>query len=137
MVEPAERSEAESRPNLLAPVHKHDHPVAPGPAALEAAGMPFVYMLECEDASYYVGSTVLLEARVQQHQLGLGADYTRCRLPVKLVWFEEHENVAAAFAREKQIQNWGRAKRRALIEGRYGDLPELARGWGVRPGVGE
>jgi putative endonuclease len=89
--------------------------------------MPFVYMLECEDASYYVGSTVLLEERVQQHQLGLGADYTRCRLPVKLVWFEEHEHIGAAFAREKQIQNWGRRKRRALIEGRYGDLPALAR----------
>jgi putative endonuclease len=89
--------------------------------------MPFVYMLECEDASYYVGSTVLLDERVQQHQLGLGADYTRCRLPVKLVWFEEHEHIGAAFAREKQIQNWGRAKRRALIEGRYADLPELSR----------
>jgi len=99
--------------------------------------MPFVYMLECEDASYYVGSTVLLEARIQQHRLGLGAEYTRYRLPVKLVWFEKHEHIAAAFAREKQIQNWGRDKRRALIEGRYADLPELARGWGVRPGVGE
>ena len=100
--------------------------------------MAFVYMLECEDASYYVGSTTHLEARVQQHQLGLGADYTRCRLPVKLVWFEEHEHIAAAFAREKQIQNWGRAKRRALIEGRYGDLPALARGWGkVEPGTGQ
>jgi putative endonuclease len=89
--------------------------------------MAFVYMLECEDASYYVGSTVLLDERVQQHQLGLGADYTRCRLPVTLVWFEEHEHIGAAFAREKQIQNWGRAKRRALIEGRYADLPALAK----------
>lgn len=89
--------------------------------------MPYVYMLECEDASYYVGSTVHLDERVRQHQLGLGADYTRCRLPVRLVWFEEHEHVAAAFAREKQIQNWGRAKRRALIERRYDDLPALAR----------
>ena len=89
--------------------------------------MPFVYMLECEDASYYVGSTFLLDERVQQHQLGLGAEYTRCRLPVTLVWFEEHEHIAAAFEREKQIQGWGRAKRRALIEGRYGDLPRLAR----------
>jgi putative endonuclease len=89
--------------------------------------MPFVYMLECEDASYYVGSTVLLEERVQQHQLGLGAESTRCRRPVRLVWFEEYEDIAAAFARAKQVQSWGRAKRRALIEGRYADLPVLAR----------
>ena len=89
--------------------------------------MPYVNMLECEDASYYVGSTVLLAERVQQHQLGLGADYTRCRLPVRLVSFEEHEHIAAAFAREKQIQSWGRAKRRALIERTYADLPALAR----------
>jgi putative endonuclease len=101
--------------------------------------MAFVYMLECEDASYYVGSTVLpVEERVQQHQLGLGADYTRCRLPVKLVWLEEHEHIGAAFAREKQVQNWGRAKRRALIEGQYADLPALARRRGrSRPKAGE
>ena len=89
--------------------------------------MPFVYMLECADGSYYVGSTQLLEERVWQHQQGLGAAYTRSRLPVRLVWFEEHEHLGAAFGREKQVQNWSRAKRRALIEGRYADLPALAR----------
>ena len=99
--------------------------------------MAFVYMLECVDGSYYVGSTVLLDARVQQHQLGLGADYTRCRLPVRLVWFEEHEHIGAAFAREKQIQNWGRAQRRALIEGRYADLPALARRRGASGAASE
>jgi putative endonuclease len=89
--------------------------------------MPFVYMLECADGSYYVGSTQLLEERVWQHQQGLGASYTRTRLPVRLVWFEEHEHLGAAFGREKQVQNWSRAKRQALIERRYGDLPALAR----------
>src|SRR5215218_3021789 len=74
--------------------------------------MAFVYMLECSDGSFYVGSTVLrLEERLHQHQEGLGAAYTARRRPVRLVWHEEHEHVGAAFAREKQIQNWGRPQR--------------------------
>ncbi len=90
--------------------------------------MAFVYMLACEDASFYVGSTVLPVAeRLHQHESGVGAAYTARRLPVSLVWFEEHEHIGAAFAREKQIQNWSRAKRIALIEQRYDDLPRLAR----------
>jgi putative endonuclease len=90
--------------------------------------MAFVYMLECSDRSYYVGSTRLdVEERVWQHQIGMGAEYTRSRLPVRLVWFEEHEHIGAAFAREKQIQNWGRTKRRALVDGQYAELPQLAK----------
>ncbi|MDP3890379.1 GIY-YIG nuclease family protein, partial [Nocardioides sp.] len=70
--------------------------------------MAFVYVLECADRSLYVGSTRSLEQRLTQHQLGQGAAYTRDRLPVRLVYSEEFENIGEAFAREKQIQNWGR-----------------------------
>lgn len=90
--------------------------------------MAFVYMLRCRDGSFYVGSTTFLEARVDQHQTGVGAAYTRNRLPVELVWAHETDRVSEAFALEKQIQNWSRAKRIALIEGRFEDLPGLARG---------
>jgi predicted GIY-YIG superfamily endonuclease len=90
--------------------------------------MAWVYMLRCSDGSYYVGSTTHLVARVHQHQTGEGARYTRRRRPVELVWPHETEKVSEAFALEKQIQNWSRAKREALIDGRYGDLPGLARG---------
>ena len=87
----------------------------------------YTYMLRCCDGSLYVGSTRDLPLRVHQHQVGEGAAYTRQRRPVELVWHEEHENVGAAFAREKQIQNWGRAKRLALIDQEYGSLPALAK----------
>jgi putative endonuclease len=90
--------------------------------------MPWVYMLRCRDGSFYVGSTTHLEERVHQHQIGMGAAYTRNRRPVELVWAHETERVAEAFGLEKQIQNWSRAKRIALIEGRFDDLPGLARG---------
>ena len=48
--------------------------------------LPHVYILECRDGSYYVGSTWDLERRVGEHNLGFGAAYTRRRPPVRLVW---------------------------------------------------
>jgi putative endonuclease len=94
----------------------------------QGGGMPWTYLLQCADGSFYAGSTVDLERRVIQHDLGLGARYTRPRRrrPVQLVWCHETARIDEAFALEKQIQGWSRAKRIALIEGRYDDLPDLA-----------
>ena len=92
--------------------------------------MPFAYILQCRDGSYYVGSTWHLERRVSEHQHGLGAAYTRARRPVRLVWQFWFERIDEAYAFEKRVQGWGRKKRQALIEGRLDDLPELSR----RPG---
>jgi putative endonuclease len=89
--------------------------------------MAWMYILECSDGSYYVGSTRDLEGRLFQHQAGKGAKYTSRRLPVKLVYSEEYERVTDAYAREKQVQNWSRAKREALINGRQEMLPKLAK----------
>ena len=87
----------------------------------------YAYMLRCADGSLYVGSTRDIYTRLFQHQIGEGAAYTRDRLPVELVWYEEYDKVSHAFAREKQVQKWGRAKRLALIEGDYDGLPALAK----------
>ncbi|MGG7510343.1 GIY-YIG nuclease family protein [Plantibacter sp. YIM 135249] len=97
--------------------------------------MPFVYILRCADASYYTGSTVDLERRMTQHQSGEGANYTADRLPVVLVWAAQLDRIDEAFALEKRIQGWSRAKKTALIEGRLDDLPGLSRskGAGVDP----
>jgi putative endonuclease len=89
--------------------------------------MAWMYILECCDNSYYVGSTKNLERRLSEHQEGLGARYTTRRLPVKLVYCEEYERVADAFYREKQVQGWRRAKREALISGDSQLLPTLAK----------
>jgi putative endonuclease len=89
--------------------------------------MAWMYILECADGSYYVGSTRDLEQRILQHRSGAGAQYTSNRLPVKLVYSEEFERISEAFAREKQVQNWSRAKREALIEGKQELLPGLAK----------
>ena len=92
--------------------------------------MAWTYILECADGTYYVGSTVDLQRRVWQHENGEGAVYTRNRRPVTLVWSAQFERIDQAFAFEKRVQGWNRRKRLALIEGRYGDLPELSsRSW--------
>ena len=86
-----------------------------------------MYILRCGDGSYYVGSARDLDERMQQHFLGQGSTYTSKRMPVELVYAEEYEHVHEAYAREKQVQGWGRAKREALIERRYVELPGLTR----------
>ena len=97
-------------------------------ADLVDCGMPegFMYMLECGDGSYYTGSTVNLELRLAQHQVGEGANHTARHLPVRLVYAELYPRIDLAFAREKQIQKWRRAKKEALIRGEHKTLPELA-----------
>ncbi len=86
----------------------------------------YVYILQCSDGSYYTGSTIDLDKRIQEHQDGRGANHTKKRLPVKLVYAEEYLNIASAFEREKQIQGWSRVKKEALINGEFGVLPNLA-----------
>jgi putative endonuclease len=88
--------------------------------------MPFVYILHCGDGSFYVGSARHLANRLNQHVSGLGGAYTAKRQPVKLVFMEEYSRIDDAYAREKQIQGWSRAKRIALIERRFEDLPKLS-----------
>jgi putative endonuclease len=89
--------------------------------------MPHTYTLECSDGTFYVGSTWNLVGRLWQHQNGVGAEYTKRRLPVRLVYAAEFDRIDDAFAGENRVQGWSRAKRIALIEGRFGDLPSLSR----------
>ncbi len=89
--------------------------------------MAWMYILECADGSYYVGSTRNLEHRMAQHLSGLGSRYTSGRLPVNLVYAEEYDRISDAYSREKQVRNWSRAKREALINGSYEMLPPLAK----------
>ncbi|MBE9114135.1 GIY-YIG nuclease family protein [Nodosilinea sp. LEGE 07298] len=88
--------------------------------------MPYTYILECADGSYYTGSTWNLEKRLWEHQNRLGANYTAKRLPVKLVYAEECDRIDQAFYREKQIQGWSRKKKQALIVGAWDQLADLS-----------
>jgi putative endonuclease len=87
-----------------------------------------MYILECSDGSYYTGSTRDLERRMQEHNDGSYADgYTESRRPVRLAYCEEFDRIDDAWARERQVHGWSRAKKRALVEGRVSDLQMNAR----------
>lgn len=95
--------------------------------------MAHMYILKCSDGSYYVGSTRNLEARLWMHQEGRGAEYTKRRLPVELVYACETGTAAEAFGLEKKVQGWSRAKREALIRGDYAALRPLSKRRAGRP----
>lgn len=86
-----------------------------------------MYILECEDGSYYTGSTIDLDRRSWEHGVFLGANYTKKIKPLKVVYFEEYSQIKDAYLREKQIHNWSHNKKKALIEGREADLARLSK----------
>jgi putative endonuclease len=87
----------------------------------------WVYILECSDGSFYVGSTSDLSARVRVHQSGNGPAYTSKRLPFRLVYSEQQASLQAAVARERQLKRWTRKKKAALVAGNSDRLHNLSR----------
>ena len=78
--------------------------------------MNYVYILRCNDDSLYTGWTNNLEKRVKAHSNGKGAKYTKARLPVELVYFEEYENKIEAMRREYAIKQLKRKEKLMLIK---------------------
>ena len=90
--------------------------------------LSYVYILQCADDTYYTGVTSNLDNRLIEHHSAKYPDsYTAQRLPVKLVFYAEFTDINHAIASEKQIKNWSRTKKEALIEGRFEELPNLAK----------
>ncbi|MDJ1182144.1 GIY-YIG nuclease family protein [Roseofilum casamattae] len=85
-----------------------------------------MYILKCSDGSFYTGSTKDLSRRLWEHQNGFGANHTKQRLPVTLVYAEYYDHVADAFHREKQVQGWSRKKKIALMNTDWNRLHILA-----------
>ena len=75
-----------------------------------------VYILRCADGTLYTGIAPNVEKRLQKHNEGKGAKYTRGRTPVELVYREEHPNRAEASKREYQIKQLSRAEKLELIK---------------------
>lgn len=77
--------------------------------------MNYVYILQCSDGTFYTGWTNNLEKRIQCHNKGKGAKYTRGRRPVKLIYFEEFIEKRDAQKREVFIKRLTREKKLKLI----------------------
>lgn len=73
------------------------------------------YIVECADHTLYTGWTKDLKKRIEKHNSGEGAKYTRSRRPVRLVYYEVHETREEAMRREYVIKKMTRAEKQALI----------------------
>ena len=78
--------------------------------------MFFAYLVRCADGTLYGGYTTDLEKRLAAHNSGKGAKYTRSRLPVELVWWEECPTRQAAMSREWQVKHLTREEKLKLVE---------------------
>ena len=99
--------------------------------------MVTVYILQCANGQYYVGSTTNMIDRLKEHQIDdgstgsprgyKGAKFTKAHLPVKLVYTEEFEDEHKGRMREQQLHGWSHAKKDALIRGDIEALKDLSR----------
>ncbi len=77
--------------------------------------MNYTYIVECADGTLYCGWTNNLEKRIDDHNAGKGAKYTKPRLPVKLVYFETFDTKEEAMSREWHIKQLPRKKKLELV----------------------
>ena len=76
----------------------------------------YVYIIRCSDNTLYTGYTNQLEARINAHNQGKGAKYTRGRTPVTLVYHEVFSNKGDALRREMEIKKLNRNVKNTLLQ---------------------
>jgi putative endonuclease len=74
----------------------------------------FVYLLLCDDGSYYTGYTNNVTSRLEKHKTGRGARYTRMHKPKKVVYVEAFKTRRAATRREQQIKAFSHREKHEL-----------------------
>ena len=78
--------------------------------------MPYyVYILLCEEDSYYTGYAKDAERRVERHRKGQGAKYTRVHQFEKIVYVEEFDSRSEAMNREREIKTLSHSKKQRLM----------------------
>ena len=78
--------------------------------------MFYAYILRCRDGSLYCGYTNDLQQRLQAHNSGTGSKYTRSRLPVELVYYEEFQTKNEALSREWHLKQLSHVQKLSLFE---------------------
>ena len=90
----------------------------------------FVYILKCNDNSFYTGMTNNLIRRLYEHRGGINKGaYTYKRRPIKLVWFEVFPDATQAIMTEKKIKGWSRRKKQALIDEDWDKLVKYSKNY--------
>jgi len=85
------------------------------------------YILHCRDGTYYVGHTDDLQRRIAEHQSGTLGGYTSRRRPVIFLWAQDFQTRDEAFAAERKLKGWSRAKKEAMMAGNWVLVSQLAR----------
>ncbi len=75
----------------------------------------YVYLLLCDDGSYYTGYTNDVASRLERHKKGLGARYTKMHRPRMVVYVEEFRTRGAATRREREIKALSHKEKRGLV----------------------
>jgi len=79
--------------------------------------MPYyVYILLCQDESYYTGYTKNPKRRIKQHKKGQGSKYTRTHKIKKIVYLEKFRSLNEALKREHKIKTLSHKEKQQLIE---------------------
>lgn len=76
----------------------------------------FLYILRCQDGSFYTGITKDLEVRFNQHNLGRASRYTRTRRPVELIYQEPCAGRSEALVRECAVKALSKKQKETLVE---------------------
>lgn len=75
----------------------------------------WLYVLECRDGSYYAGITNDLDRRLEMHNKGRGAKYTRSRLPVRMLVWWPHQTRSEALKEEYKFKQLARSEKHRLV----------------------
>ena len=92
-------------------------------------GCYFTYIVASCSHTLYIGVTGDLRKRVFQHKWKEQDGFTARYNCDRLVWFERHQDVRRAIAREKELKGWRREKKIALIEKVNPTWVDLSRDW--------
>lgn len=77
-----------------------------------------VYIARCRDGSLYTGISTDVSRRIQQHNAGKGAAYTRSRRPIELVWTESNLTESLARKKEHELKKWRKDAKELFLETR-------------------
>ena len=85
----------------------------------------YIYILKCNDNSYYVGHTDNIEKRISEHRIKKYSGYTSTRLPIEVAFVQQFSTRYEALSAERKIKKWTRNKKEALIKDGWTGLINL------------
>ncbi|MCH6255663.1 GIY-YIG nuclease family protein [Puniceicoccaceae bacterium K14] len=92
-----------------------------------AKGLLYIYIILCDNNTFYVGLTSNVRKRFSAHANGYGSRHTKRHKPTKLVFTEGPYDLTTATNRERQLKKWSHVKKQALITGDTSGLKLLSK----------